>query len=176
MSSEVVTGGKQAHVLEDSVIRSVRRVTRAIDLYSKKLSSTWQLTGPQLAALRSLHTDGSATLTGLASQISLSLPTVSGIVDRLEARDLVVRERQTDDKRRVLIRLTRQGQSIVRRAPPALQESFSDKFRSLPERRQKELDAALKEIVGMLEADQLEASPLLMPASEPAQSTHKASA
>jgi DNA-binding MarR family transcriptional regulator len=156
---------------EESVIRSIRRITRAIDLYSKKLASTCELTGPQLAALRALTAEGSMSLTQLADCISLSLPTVSGIVDRLEARELVCRERQSDDKRRVLVRLTPTGRGIARRAPPALQESFSRKFHALPEQRQKALDEALKEIVMMLEADKLEASPLLMAAGEPARST-----
>jgi DNA-binding MarR family transcriptional regulator len=165
----------QINFFEESVIRSIRRITRAIDLYSKKLASTCELTGPQLAALRALTAEGGMSLTQLADCISLSLPTVSGIVDRLEARELVRRERQSDDKRRVLVRLTPTGRGIARRAPPALQESFSRKFHALPEKRQKALDEALKEIVTMLEADKLEASPLLMAAGEPARSTRSKS-
>jgi len=162
----------EVNFFEESVIRSIRRITRAIDLYSKKLASTCELTGPQLTALRALSAEGGMSLTQLADYVSLSLPTVSGIIDRLEARELVRRERQSDDKRRVLVKLTQTGRRVARRAPPALQESFSRKFHALPEKRQKALDEALREIVTMLEADKLEASPLLMAAGEPVRSTH----
>ena len=119
---------------EDSVLRSIRRIIHAIDLYSRQLTAVCSLTGPQLACLRQIETGGAVTMTELAGAISLSPATVSGILDRLEARELVCRERQSDDKRRVLVTLTKAGRAAVRRAPPPLQEQFSAQFRALSPR------------------------------------------
>jgi DNA-binding MarR family transcriptional regulator len=148
---------------EDSVLRSIRRIIHAIDLYSRQLTAVCSLTGPQLACLRQIETGGAVTMTGLAGAISLSPATVSGILDRLEARELVCRERQSDDKRRVLVTLTKAGRAAVRRAPPPLQEQFSAQFRALSPRRQARIDGALREVVSMMEAESLETAPLLVP-------------
>ena len=152
--------------LEDSVLRSIRRITRSIDIYSRQLRAACDLTGPQLICMRQLAVEGSMTLSDLAAVISLSLATVSGIVDRLEARGLVRRERQQADKRRVLVILTRAGEKALRRAPPPLQEQFTRRFRALPARRQAALNKALREIVTMMEAEDIDASPILVPAAE----------
>jgi DNA-binding MarR family transcriptional regulator len=146
---------------EDSVLRSIRQLMHAVDLYSRQLSATCNLTGPQLACLRQLQTSGAMTMTALAAAVSLSPATVSGILDRLEARELIQRERQSEDKRRVLVTLTAAGRAAVRRAPPSLQEQFSQRFRALSPGKQDGLERALREIVAMMEADRLDGAPLL---------------
>ncbi len=162
-------GAESPH--EESVLRSIRRITRAIDLYSRKLAASCDLTGPQLACLRELALSGETATTQLADHVSLSPATVTGIVDRLEQSGLVERRRANQDKRRVLVALSTAGADALRRAPPLLQDGFTYRFRALPPARQSQLDRALQEIVSMMEAEDLEASPLLMPADEPARST-----
>lgn len=156
-----------ASQLETSVIRSIRRITRAIDIYSKRLNAECALTGPQLAVLAQLDDAGPATPSDLAAAVSLSPPTVSGILDRLEARELLMRERQLDDKRRVLVKLTRAGRNALRNAPPPLQEKFSRHFRGLSAHKQNTIERALREVVCMLEAEDIDAAPMLVPAPEP---------
>lgn len=161
-------GAESPH--EESVLRSIRRITRAIDLYSRKLAASCDLTGPQLACLRELARNGETATTQLADAVSLSPATVTGIVDRLEQGGLVERQRPENDKRRVMVVLTAAGRDALRRAPPLLQDGFTQRFRALPAASQSQLDRALQEIVAMMEAEELEASPLLMPAEEPARS------
>lgn len=158
---------------EESVLRSIRRITRAIDLYSRKLSASCDLTGPQLACLREVARAGETATTALADAVSLSPATVTGILDRLEAGGLVCRERQSDDKRRVRVTLTGEGRDALMRAPPLLQDGFTQRFRALPATTQSQLDRALQEIVAMMEAEELDASPLLMPAEEPERSARR---
>lgn len=155
---------------EESVLRSIRRITRAIDLYSRKLAASCDLTGPQLACLRELARMGPIPTTQLAARMHLSPATVTGILDRLEQGGLVDRQRQSVDKRLVIVGLTASGRDTLLRAPPLLQDGFTQRFRALSAGNQAQLDRALQEIVSMLEADDLDASPLLMPAEEPARS------
>lgn len=149
--------------LEDSVLRSIRRIMRAVDVYSRELRAACDLTGPQLACLRYVRANGPVALSQLAQGVSLSPATVSGIVDRLEGRALLTRERQSEDKRRVRIGLTRAGRAAVHSAPPPLQEQFSRQFRSLSSRKQTALERSLREVVAMMEAEELDASPILAP-------------
>jgi DNA-binding MarR family transcriptional regulator len=145
---------------EDDVLRSLRRIIRAVDLYSRKLLAQHGLSGPQLLCLRQLDVQPLAT-GQLARAMNLSPATVCGILDRLEARGLVVRERQTEDKRRVVVRLSAAGRRAVRQAPPSLQESFLIKFRALPVREQTELGDTLRALVTMLAAEEIDAAPIL---------------
>jgi DNA-binding MarR family transcriptional regulator len=138
----------------------LRCVIRAVDVYSRKLIAEHGLSGPQLMCLRQL--DARPLLTGrLAKAISLSPATVCGILDRLEARGLVARERQVDDKRRIVVRLTGAGRDAVRRAPPALQERFLFRFRALPASQQAALNQTLKALVAMMAADDVDLESLL---------------
>ncbi|MEJ8566066.1 MarR family winged helix-turn-helix transcriptional regulator [Elongatibacter sediminis] len=163
-----IDGSESPH--EESVLRSIRRITRAIDLYSRKLVSSCDLTGPQLACLRELARLGELPTTRLAAAVSLSPATVTGILDRLEQAGLLERQRPESDKRCVMVTLSAAGRDALRHAPPLLQDGFTQRFRALSAASQSQLDRALQEIVAMMEAEELDASPLLIPAEEPARS------
>jgi DNA-binding MarR family transcriptional regulator len=119
------------------------------------------LSGPQLLCLRQLRAQGELLSGALAKGMSLSPATVTGILDRLEARGLVARERQVEDKRTVVVRLTDGGRALIEQAPPPLQDSFVRKLRALPERRQAEISRTLKTLVSIMSAEGIEAAPLL---------------
>lgn len=146
---------------EDEILRSLRRVIRAVDLYSRRLTAEYGLSGPQLQCLRQLDSQGPLPTGALAEAMSLSPATVCGILDRLEARGLVVRERQTHDKRRVVVRLSVEGETVTERAPPSLQESFLTRLRALSSAEQSELQVSLEKLVAMMAAAELDAAPLL---------------
>src|ERR671918_1238587 len=55
------------------------------------------------------------SLAGLAAEEGISPPALSGHVDRLERAGLLVRERSTEDRRRVGLRLTDEGVKLMRR-------------------------------------------------------------
>lgn len=148
---------------EEEVLKNLRRVIRAVDRYSRKLVSQTGLSGPQLICLRQLARDGAMQSSHLANAVNLSAPTVCGILDRLESRGLVSRQRQRDDKRRVLVDLTPDGHRAVNDAPPIMHDSFLFKYRALPESQRVQLDRTLKRLVSMMSADDLDAAPILVP-------------
>lgn len=146
---------------EDEILRSLRRIIRAVDLYSRKLMSQHGLSGPQLLCLNQLHLRGERLSGALAKDMSLSPATVTGILDRLETRGLVLRERQRDDKRTVVVRLTDTGRELVEQAPPPLQDTFLLNLRALPEKQQAQICRTLKKLVAMMAAEAIDAAPLL---------------
>lgn len=146
---------------QEDILRSLRKIMRAVDLYSRRLVTDHGLSGPQLLCLRQLDAQGPIPAGELAAAMSSSPATVSGILDRLEARELLVRERQTDDKRRVLVRLTAKGRQTARKAPPPLENGFLRQLDALPLAKQAEIDRVLKQLVEMMSAEALEAAPLL---------------
>lgn len=145
----------------EGVLVALRRVIRATDLHSKQLSKHAGLTGPQLLIMRSIRDLGKVTIGTIADRVSLSQATVTTILDRLEHRKLVYRVRSTQDKRKVHAHLTEEGVAILARAPEPLQEDFIRRFQSLAEWEQTMILASLQRVANMMDADELDASPVL---------------
>lgn len=144
---------KSSENRQEEIVDALRRIIRAVDLYSRQLSARHSLTGPQLLCLRALSRSGELPLGSLASVLSLSPATVTGIVDRLEHKELVARRRRSSDRRSVAVALTRRGRALVRRAPAPLQETFTRRLAALPARKQNEISSVLQQIVAMMEPD-----------------------
>ena len=118
------------------------------------------MTGPQLVVLREVAAE-ERSASALARAVSVSLPTLSGIVARLEGRGLVARRRGDEDRRQVLISITHAGRKILEAAPAPLQKAFTDRFERLEEWEQTQILSVLQRVVAMMEADELDASPIL---------------
>ena len=145
---------------EDMLI-ALRRIMRATDLHSKRLSKTVGLTTPQLLVLQAIRDCGDVTIGTIARQVSLSQATVTTILDRLEKRGLTYRERSTVDKRKVHAHLTEAGETALADAPTPLQESFVERFTNLAPWEQSMITSALQRVADMMDAREIDASPLL---------------
>lgn len=145
----------------EEIMVSLRRVIRAIDLHSKKLNKETGLTGPQLIVMQQVSAFDSITVKNIADNINLSSATVTSILDRLEKRGLLTRERSTQDRRKVSLHLTSAGEDILSEAPQPLQEFFISRFESLDEWEQNQLVATMQRIAKMMDADSIDAAPLL---------------
>lgn len=145
----------------EELLVSLRKVTRAIDLYSKKLSKETGLTSPQLLVLRAIDEHDGAMVKEIAETITLSSATIVSILDRLEKRELVTRKRSEVDKRKVEIGLTEQGREIIKDSPTLLQEHFIQRFEAMKEWEQSQMLSTMQRIVSMMDAEKLEASPVL---------------
>ncbi|MBN2528500.1 MAG: MarR family transcriptional regulator [Deltaproteobacteria bacterium] len=150
---------------EESILTSLRKITRAIDLYSHQLSRAYNLTAPQIGCLRYLLKSGARSPGEIAKEMHLSQATITGILDRLEARKLVERTRSKSDRRKVIVEMSEEGMRIVESAPSPLQERFARKLAELPEENQAVIDTILGQVVTMMEAEKLDAAPVLQAGS-----------
>jgi DNA-binding MarR family transcriptional regulator len=71
------------------------------------------ITVPQLRAMLHIYTDGPGSMGNVARELGVSLPTTTGIVDKLVSRGMVVRETGSSDRRLVIIRLSPAGNRLV---------------------------------------------------------------
>lgn len=145
----------------EDILVALRRIMRAIDLHSKDLERQAGLTVPQLLILHSLNEHGQASSRELASRVSLSQGTVTPILDRMVAKQLVSRKPDTRDRRRVVIELTRRGERRLASAPDFLQEAFVARFHRLEDWEQAMLTAAVQRIADMMDPKNLDAWPIL---------------
>jgi DNA-binding MarR family transcriptional regulator len=114
-----------------------------------------------LVCLTSIIDHEPTTTTSIARDVYLSPSTVVGILDRLESRGLVTRDRDDEDRRVVNIRATEKGRRLVREAPSVLQDNLSESLRHLPLLEQATIALSLEQVVNLMEAGHLEAAPIL---------------
>jgi DNA-binding MarR family transcriptional regulator len=147
--------------LEQRVIAALRRIVRAIELHSRQLVERFGVTGPQLVTLQEAARLGRTPVSSLAKTVHVSHPTMTGILDRLEKRGLVIRARDDNDRRRVSVMVTGRGHEILEATPSPLQDRFRDEVAKLEEWEQSQMLATLQRIAMLMDAEQLEAAPVL---------------
>jgi DNA-binding MarR family transcriptional regulator len=145
------------------VLKSLRRIIRAVDIHSKKLSQEHRITAPQLICLYSLRKNSPTTQSELARDVDLGMSTVNGIVDRMEAKGWIVRTRDGADRRKVYLELTDEGRSQASEAPVLLQDKLSRALQALPELEQAAITLSLERVVELMGAGHLDASGNLLP-------------
>jgi len=161
-SAPVEPGGDRAITpLDLRILRSLRRIIQAVDIHSRKLANMHKITAPQLVTLLWVVESGSSTASDIAKQIHLSNSTVVGILDRLEAKGLVRRERSTLDRRLVHVCATESGVQLAHTAPSPLQDVLARALHELPELEQTAIALSLERIVDLMAARDLTALPLL---------------
>jgi DNA-binding MarR family transcriptional regulator len=140
---------------------ALRKVIRAIDLHSKQLSKTSGLTSPQLLIMLEIDKVAGVNSSQVAKSVNLSAATVTNILDRLENKELISRVRDTQDKRKVGLYLTDNGKTLLLNAPQPLQEHFIDNFSNLAQWEQSQLLSSIERLADMMNANEIDASPLL---------------
>ena len=143
------------------VMAALRRIIRAIDLHSRALVHQFGLTGPQLVVLKELMESSPQPVNRVATAVSLSQATVTGILDRLERKGMVTRVRDSADKRKVMVSPTPAAEESLAGAPPLLQEHFTAAFEKLPDWERTQILSSLQRIVALMEAGDVEAGPIL---------------
>ncbi|WP_455380168.1 MarR family winged helix-turn-helix transcriptional regulator [Acidihalobacter prosperus] len=160
--------------ISDEIMVALRRIMRAIDIHSRRLTHSHGLTGPQAMVLKALIAEGELTVGDLARQVTLGQATTTEIVQRLERHGLVMKHRSTIDKRRVYVTPTEEAMEIFRHAPPLLQERFASRLETLADWERTLLLSSLQRIASLMDAENIDAAPLL--SSEPIMDTSPATA
>ena len=158
-------GGEEREEPADSyelrIINAIRQIIRAVDIDSRKLAADHQVTGPQLLSLIAVVDDAPVTATEIAKKVHVSPSTLVGILDRLEAKGLVERQRASEDRRLVYVTPTEAGRSLVSLTPYPVQYSLGKRLKHLPERERLQLAASVEHLVDLMDARDFDAGPVL---------------
>jgi DNA-binding MarR family transcriptional regulator len=96
--------------------------SRALGTRYRTSLARLQLTYPQFQVMQVLWEDGSLMVGTLADRLALDISTISPLLKRLEARDLVSRRRDPRDERRVVITPTPKGLELRREEEAVLRQ------------------------------------------------------
>lgn len=145
----------------DEALIALRQIQRRTELASKRLAQTAQLTPSQLQVLQILDEKGETPAGELSELTQLKQATITSLLDKLERRGLVNRRRCQLDRRRVWIKIQRDGVAALEAAPDLLQDTFSNRFAKLADWEQSMLVAALERVSSLMNAERLDAAPVL---------------
>lgn len=132
---------KQISKLLPKIARNLR-ITRLIDNVKPGLTTS------QLMVLLILQDkEGTPISVGkLAEQLSVSFPSVSGIIDRLYKEKFVERKRSSEDRRLVLVELTNAGKATVAKLLNAFEKLLFDVLKNMPETERKTIVRAAEKV------------------------------
>jgi DNA-binding MarR family transcriptional regulator len=149
------------HQLGRRILHALRRVIRAVDIYSRKLVVQHHITGPQLVCLHTLIESGPVTATDLAYRVQLSASTVVRILDRLESKGLIKRQRLSHDRRRVQVEVTVSGYELCIKTPYSDQHPLRRALLKLSPQEQETVTTLLERLVDLMDAQDLSAGPVI---------------
>jgi MarR family 2-MHQ and catechol resistance regulon transcriptional repressor len=104
------------------------------------------LTHSQFAVLEALYHLGALCQGELGKKILKSNANLTTVVDSLEKKGLVVRDRGGEDRRRVTVRLTSAGEGLIARVFPRHVEIIEAEFSVLSADEQQQLGRLLKKL------------------------------
>ena len=139
----------------------LRKIIRSADMQDKEISRRTGLTLPQFLVMQVLREMGQLTTGELAREMAVTQATVTSILDRLEKKNLIARERGAEDKRKVWVSLTDNGVELMKGSPTTQQEIFVRDFEDIQPWEQSTVVASLERIAYMLNAQHLDAAPVL---------------
>lgn len=99
---------------------------------------------PQLSVILMLEKHGEQKVSELSLKMGLSDSTVSGILDRLEQKDIIKRERTKDDRRVVKISLTGKSKEFCNDFRRKREEYFTRLLKNLSEQEIKDIIKGLE--------------------------------
>lgn len=134
------------------IMQSLRRIFKAIQDYSHEVSNKFGITGPQLWALKTISQNGKLSLGELTKKMYLHPSTITGVVDRLEKKGYVSRDRGQGDRRVINVQLTPQGKKLVRRAPNPVQGKMIYGLRRLKKEKLNSIYDSVNKLVEIMEA------------------------
>ena len=134
------------------IMQSLRRIFKAIQDYSHEVSEKFGITGPQLWALKTLFQNESLSLTGLSERMYLHPSTITGVIDRLEKKGYMKRNRDKVDRRVIYVQLTAEGKRLAKRAPNPAQGKMVYGLKNLKKGELNLICDSVQKLVGIMEA------------------------
>jgi len=138
------------------IIFSIRRLIQASELYTKELNKKYQISAAQLNCILTLYEFGPLPPSKIAEHMMVKSSTVTGVVDRLELKDLAERMRTSPDRRVITIQLTEAGKKLAQNAPPPIQQKIIDGLKKTEKAKKDQIVRSLNILTSMLDVQDLE--------------------
>lgn len=140
------------------VLKKFRLIFKAVQQHSQGVEIQSGVTSAQLWALWELSRKPGLRVTELAKAMSIHHSTASNLLDKLEMKGLIMRERINPDQRVVTLKLTENGTVLINRSPTPPQGILQHALFELPDNVLISLAENLDELVKKMEIKNEEAA------------------
>ena len=135
------------------LVGSIRRFYRVVQNDGSKESKSFGLTSTQSNVLRTLYHMGPLSSVELSRHLYVTASNMTGLVDRLEKKELVSRGRKEGDRRVMLILLTPTGIELAQALPDPLETKLISGLGYMPMERVKQLNEAMEQILSLINVE-----------------------
>ena len=141
MTSNIEKISEKMVMLYLKVMRSLRdkRITKL------------DLSAPQIIILLSLQEMDCAKVSDLARERGVSVPTMTGVIDRMEQAGYLKRTANKNDRRQVLIKLTPKGKNTVDKILQTVRKKWSGFAAALTEPERRSYASILQKLIKVAE-------------------------
>jgi DNA-binding MarR family transcriptional regulator len=133
-----------------TILRDLRIIFRASQAHARWVEKECGLSSAQLWMMWELFNQPGLKVSELAKILSIHPSTCSNLLDKLQQKDLVGRDRSSEDQRVVQLNLTDKGVKLLAKAPRPAQGVLADVLLRLPDETLNHLEVGLKEFVEAL--------------------------
>ena len=133
-----------------ATLKNFRLIFRSVKKYSQWVEAQCGVSSAQLWAMWELLETPGLRVSGLAQALSIHPSTASNLLDTLEKRALIQRERRGPDQRVVRLYLTATGLGLIGRAPRPAHGVLIDALKNLPGKTLRNLNADLGRLVSLM--------------------------
>lgn len=136
--------------IEGRVFAAILKAADALSQDAERLLKQHGLSGAQynvLRILRGAEPDG-LPCKGIGDRMISHDPDITRLLDRMEKRQMISRERQAQDRRVVKTRITAQGLEVLKKLDQPVRDLHSSQFRHVLQSRLRALEDLLQEVSG----------------------------
>jgi len=139
---------------EQDFIPLMNELARAHQLFSlfdaeiHRLSGS-ELTAPQAKVIFCLGNTDGMTCSDITDRTLITKGTLTGVIDRLEEKGLVKRWGDSDDGRRIIVDLTKEGKNVFKREYPRYVAQLKTRFDGLGGRERDQATTLLGKIAAL---------------------------
>ncbi|TQS76131.1 MarR family transcriptional regulator [Ornithinibacillus gellani] len=126
--------------------KKLRHISGAIKQSGRKILHHYPITSPQFIALQWLLEEGDLTIGELSQKNGLAFSTTTDLVDRMEKNGLVLRTRDTNDRRVVRIQVLDKGKKIIKEVIRKRQAYLGDVLETFSESEKDTLNELLTKL------------------------------
>ncbi|MBW6520994.1 MAG: MarR family transcriptional regulator [Desulfoarculaceae bacterium] len=137
-------------IRSQAVLQDFRIIFRSIQEHSRWVEKESGISAAQLWMLWELFNEPGLTVSALARVLSIHQSTCSNMLDKIQKKGLVLRDRSIDDQRVVRLYLTEKGSSLLAKAPRPAQGALCDVLLRLPVKVLCELESGLNQLIDAL--------------------------
>jgi len=132
-------------------LQSLCRIFKAMR-HALKARSSFGVAGPRLLAFKMISERNGLSVRELCKEMCLSRAAVTRILDRLESGGYVSRDRDTGDRRVVMVHLTAKGTELLRKRPNPMAGDMSSKLRNLRSEELHSIHRSVRRLADIVEA------------------------